>query len=146
MLDAFQKDYNNIINNKNINIVLEIGPGTGILSSGLNILLNKPKIYFLAIDINPYACLITKSTFQKNNIHYFDIINSNLLDNISSILYNNIDILIFNPPYVCTPSSEVGTPDISASWAGGKNGREVLDKLLYQLPVFILNYLEYIIY
>ncbi|KAJ3211757.1 HemK methyltransferase member 2 [Entophlyctis luteolus] len=45
-------------------------------------------------------------------------------------LHKKIDILIFNPPYVVTPSSEIGGNGIEASWAGGIDGREVLDKFI----------------
>ena len=48
-------------------------------------------------------------------------------------LNGKVDVLIFNPPYVPTPDDEVGSSGIEASWAGGKDGRVVLNRALPQI-------------
>ena len=57
-----------------------------------------------------------------------------MLDTINTKFLNgfkcDIDISVFNPPYVPTPSEECNANDIRASWAGGVDGREVIDELL----------------
>ena len=46
-----------------------------------------------------------------------------------------MDILLFNPPYVPTESDEVCGTGIEASWAGGVDGREVIDRFIPLLNV-----------
>ncbi|KAI0562698.1 methyltransferase [Gracilaria domingensis] len=51
------------------------------------------------------------------------------------------DVIVFNPPYVPTDDDELQRAltkhDISASWAGGKDGREVIDRFLKSLNLFL---------
>jgi release factor glutamine methyltransferase len=86
-------------------------------------------------DINPEAIRITKSTAEMNGLPVSDIraFQCDLASGILEQLGDKVDILIFNPPYVPTPDEEVGSTGIEASWAGGINGRVVLDRALPQI-------------
>ncbi|KAG0246916.1 HemK methyltransferase member 2 [Mortierella sp. GBA43] len=59
-----------------------------------------------------------------------DVIETHFADGLLPRLEQQIDLLYFNPPYVLTPSEEVGSHSVVASWAGGIDGREVIDKFL----------------
>lgn len=39
-------------------------------------------------------------------------------------------VQVFNPPYVPTPQEELERTDIARAWAGGLNGRVVIDVFL----------------
>jgi release factor glutamine methyltransferase len=86
-------------------------------------------------DINPLAIRIAKKTAETNNIPTSDFhaYNCDLASDVLPKLSNQVDILLFNPPYVPTPNEEVGSKGIEASWAGGTNGRVVLDRALPQI-------------
>lgn len=61
-----------------------------------------------------------------------------MLSNLASNFVDNcIDVLIFNPPYVPTPSDEVGSMGIEAAWAGGVDGREVIDLFLPRIDLLL---------
>lgn len=95
--------------------------------------------FFLCSDINPIAAATTKSTLSHNFEKLapnqqgpvpFDVIQCCFCDPFEARLKNKIDVLMFNPPYVPSEPEELGQNDIRAAWAGGVNGREVIDQLL----------------
>ncbi|KAL3810649.1 hypothetical protein ACHAXA_008173 [Cyclostephanos tholiformis] len=131
---------------------LEIGCGTGVPTVYLGMRLREEDentsrrrrrrrrvITHHVTDVNPNAIRIANLTAMRNGIPpsefrarvcdlASDVINE--LDDGGGV----VDVLIFNPPYVPTPNDEVGRDDgITACWAGGINGRVVLDRALPQL-------------
>ena len=139
-----------------IKTTLEIGCGTGVPGIYLTMRLraitggssnnsssssssSSNAILHYMTDINSDAIRIAKSTAEMNGTpaNSIQAIQCDLASDVLLERYqnnNNIDILIFNPPYVPTPNEEVGsTNGIEASWAGGTNGRIVLDKALPQI-------------
>jgi release factor glutamine methyltransferase len=152
---AETQDVNDVLVRSNIRKTLEIGCGTGVPSIYLAMRLRQNKesnadesgdnqtnnntdntmCHHFVTDINPEAIRIATVTAEVNGIpsnnfkaHQCDLATDLLSDN-----ENSIDILIFNPPYVPTPDDEVGSNGIEASWAGGTNGRVVLDRALPQI-------------
>ena len=156
LLDAINVDYENYAANKItsentlkssiIENTLEIGGGTGVATIFLAQLLASSLAYenqtrktmnHYVTDINPDALKITLQTAKhnQNDNTSFQIktIQCDLASDLLPKLTNMVDILLFNPPYVPTPDSEVGSNGIEASWAGGTNGRIVLDRALPQI-------------
>lgn len=127
LLDALEKHLPEL-HTLNPCLCLEVGSGSGVISVALAKHLNK-SCYFIATDINPEAVKTTKATAKHNKVHV-EAVRCDLLGSLLTRLRSTVDILVFNPPYVVTPSSEVGSEGIEASWAGGKDGREVTDRLL----------------
>ncbi|CAG8515352.1 10063_t:CDS:2 [Ambispora leptoticha] len=119
LMDALEKDVDLIKEQVKPSICLEIG----ILTSPLIIVI-------LCTDINPYASQITLKTGKQNAIH-LDPILTDLASGLLPRLRHSVDILCFNPPYVVTPSEDVNSPSaIEKAWAGGIDGREVIDRTL----------------
>lgn len=52
-------------------------------------------------------------------------------------LVNSVDLLIFNPPYVATEQDECNLRNLTASWAGGKNGMEVTWRFIEQANILL---------
>ena len=109
----------------------EIGTGSGAVITYLQQLLKEHQwsAAYLASDLNPEACSTAAKTAKINDFKV-DILHMNFID---GLLDRRIDVLIFNPPYVPTPNEEVAGNGIVISWAGGEDGRVVIDKFVHQL-------------
>jgi release factor glutamine methyltransferase len=135
-LDALELDIN-FLNNLKPLVIVEIGSGSGLVINFLAKNLKNNAIY-MSTDFNSNACLATQKTSIQNKNDFIDQINCDLIGPIQSRLEKSIDVLLFNPPYVVTESNELGFGDLRAAWAGGKKGREVMDRL-FPLIDFILS-------
>ncbi|CAJ0842724.1 16694_t:CDS:10 [Entrophospora sp. SA101] len=131
-LDALENEQNFLRSILKPCICLEIGSGSGCISTFLGMLIDKNTSLLLCTDINPYATSITVKTGHQNLIQ-LDAITTNLTSGLLPRLKHSIDLLCFNPPYVVTDSEELNSNNnniLDKSWAGGINGREVIDQML----------------
>jgi len=136
-------------------LVLEIGSGSGCNITYLTSLINAasdvdadgegdtseplPGCVSIATDINPYAVSCTERTAAANNCSNIQVVQTDLITGLEDThgVAGAVDVLVFNPPYVPTPDEEVGTADVAAAWAGGKDGRRVIDRFLPLLPLLL---------
>lgn len=133
MLDALEQELTEIRNSKPA-ICLEIGSGSGILSTGLASVLKE--CCFLATDVNAKACQASERTAKANQTTV-QVVRTNCVSGLETRLRSKVDILLCNPPYVCTSEEETKTCDIYASWAGGEQGRNLTDLVIRQLPTLL---------
>ncbi|XP_030894326.1 methyltransferase N6AMT1 isoform X3 [Leptonychotes weddellii] len=84
-------------------------------------------------DIHPEAAACTLETAHCNKVHIQPVI-TDLVKGLLPRLKEKVDLLVFNPPYVVTPPEEVGSHGVEAIWAGGRNGREVMDRFFPLAP------------
>lgn len=133
LIDALEADLEILKSLKPL-ICLEIGSGSGIVITALGKALIKHfKTCLMAVDINPEACKVTKRISRDNSID-IDVMRMNLVDCFKKNL-TYFDVIVFNPPYVVTESLEINDERlIFKTWAGGIDGREVMDKLFSHIP------------
>lgn len=127
LIDALEKDLE-YLRLKNPMFCLEVGSGSGVVITAFGMAF--PNTFCMSTDINLKACALSQNTAKHNNV-MLEAIN---MDLCGIFLDGKFDVIIFNPPYVVTESDECGGTDITASWAGGINGREVTDRLLDMIP------------
>ncbi|KFW83808.1 HemK methyltransferase family member 2, partial [Manacus vitellinus] len=132
LLDALEQDAGRL-REARVEICLEIGSGSGVVSTFLASSILGSSALYICTDINPMAAYCTQETARLNNVHLQPVI-TDLVKGLSPRLNGKVDLLLFNPPYVVTPSEEVKGHGIEVSWAGGKQGREVMDRVFPLVP------------
>jgi release factor glutamine methyltransferase len=137
-LDALEAD-REAISHAGPRCCVEVGTGSGTVITFLAQLLAAQGaaegVELLATDINPRAVDAARRTCARNGVgERVEVVQTDLVEGLWDRVAGRVDVLLFNPPYVVTPSEEVGGTDITASWAGGLHGREVSDRLFPLVP------------
>lgn len=149
ILDLLEQDLDELKNHtfqNKIPLCVEIGTGTGIITTFLQKHVLQNKALYLTTDLNNYACATSIDTSRRNNGNKSKI-DSIQCDLTSSVRKEEIDLLIFNPPYV--PSEAVPefksmeeletNPDLLVDLAlcGGHDGMIVTNRLLASLRTIL---------
>ncbi|KAM3261813.1 hypothetical protein ACQJBY_052479 [Aegilops geniculata] len=112
-------------------LCMEVGCGSGYVITSLAIMLRQlgSGTQYLATDINQHAVETTQATLEAHGVHA-DVIATDIVSGLEKRLAGMVDVVVVNPPYVPTPEEEIGMKGIVSSWAGGLNGRQVIDRIL----------------
>ncbi|SCV70355.1 BQ2448_1749 [Microbotryum intermedium] len=132
LLDALEADHARLQGSQ---LCLEIGSGSGVVSTFLGSLLAPNSALLLTTDLSLPACLATYETPQLNSLPTpFDVLQTDLYSSLFDRLQRACDVLIFNPPYVPTSYDELEAARregvLERAWAGGADGMQVTDRLL----------------
>lgn len=133
LLDALESHHSILIERDPL-IIVEFGSGSGLATTFLAQHFFSSRKLFFAIDLNPFACQFTRRTFIQNDLmskHSMNIVQCDLAHPFLDRLSSNVDLIIFNPPYVPTETSDV-TEVIERTYAGGKFGLEVMERAIEQ--------------
>lgn len=132
----------NIIENNQINNMLEIGCGTGIVSISVDL---KSPVDVTAVDISEKAIENTKINKEKLNSK-IKIINSDLFSNINE----KFDLIYSNPPYI--KSSEIENLQVEVrdyeprlALDGGEDGLFFYRSIIKSSPEF-LNHKGFLVF
>jgi release factor glutamine methyltransferase len=105
--------------------VLDMGTGCGVLG----IVAARKASRVVAVDINPYAVRCAKENAKLNNVaDKMFFIQGDLFAPIKN--GEKFDLILFNAPYLPSESSE-GKTWVEQAWAGGADGRAVIDRFLF---------------
>ncbi len=128
-----------IIVEKNINSLVEIGVGSGAIS--IVLARRFPHLEIYATDLYDKPLALAKKNIDKFNLSsQITLIKSNLMDNITQ----NIDMVVSNPPYIANDFKlEKNVVDYEPSTAlfGGRVGDELLRQIILDTKARDIKYL-----
>ncbi|SCZ87517.1 BZ3500_MvSof-1268-A1-R1_Chr2-2g04983 [Microbotryum saponariae] len=132
LLDALEADRARLQGSQ---LCLEIGSGSGVVSTFLGTLLDPNSALLLTTDLSLPACLATHETPRLNSLRTpFEIVQTDLCTCLFPRLQHACDVIVFNPPYVPTYEDELELARMEGllerAWAGGADGMQVTDRLL----------------
>jgi release factor glutamine methyltransferase len=108
--------------------VLDVGTGCGMLA----ILAAQKADSVIAVDLNPYAVRCAKANSQLNGVRgKMAFLQADLFAAFQNKAL--FDLVSFNAPYLPAAEGEADSWMVRA-WAGGANGRQVIDRFIAQVP------------
>jgi release factor glutamine methyltransferase len=111
--------------------VLDVGTGCGLLG----ILAAKKACNVVAVDLNPFAIRCAKENSDLNGVRRkMDFVQASLLTALNQNF--TFDLILFNAPYLPSEKNETESW-IGRAWAGGANGREVVDRFICEIPAHL---------
>jgi release factor glutamine methyltransferase len=111
--------------------VLDLGTGSGILA----VTAAQRAAHVLAVDLNPYAIRCARDNARLNHVlDGMDFLQGDLFSAFQAGV--RFDLVLFNAPYLPSEAGEEETW-IGKAWAGGANGRLVVDKFISEVPVYL---------
>jgi release factor glutamine methyltransferase len=115
-------------------VVLDLGTGSGILAN----IAAKNARGVVAVDLNPHAIRCAKDNAKLNGVRdRTDFIQGDLF---SAFCYGLLfDLVLFNAPYLPSEEGEEKTW-IGKAWAGGSNGRLVIDRFIAEVPAYLKHH------
>jgi len=111
--------------------VLDMGTGCGILA----VLAAEKAKSVVAVDINPYAieCAI-KNAEMNGAREKIEFRHGDLFQPIKP--NEHFNLILFNAPYLPSEPDEEKSW-VGKAWAGGSNGRKVIDRFVMDAPSFL---------
>jgi release factor glutamine methyltransferase len=114
--------------------VLDVGTGSGILA----VIAAKYAGGVVAVDLNPFAIRCAKNNSTLNGVNgKVGFIQASLFTALNPT--NAFNLILFNAPYLPSEEKEV-TSWIDRAWAGGINGRELVDRFIFEVPRYLKPY------